>query len=394
MASRLAVFFVRAFNSLKYRINVLLARFTRALFVIEMKWGEGQLFIEELRQISKPKNTNPNGAEYFSDCNLPFVSDPELGVWNRPTHHFIKKTVLNPDEELVTHIWFDSNGIRVQGENQNIADQVDILVVGESNTWGQGVSYHNTYAALLGEKLGMSVANLGLIGSNGVQGLLLVRRYLPCKPKLIVYGFWEEHFASNIRRCPNIDSPVCLGRPVIKGFAIKRLRVSLPWRVNTALKQYRKWYQESALGPHMPLMRRWYWTTRILARVLSERYIESLRRGFGDLSTISETPAWNDSLNAALYVISEMKALADSVGAKLVIAYMPIFFSEKMHSPPSELRQHTENLGVIFVDMEPIWRERKCKGEKFYFAHDMHLDSIGHADVSDAIAHALKNEMT
>ena len=371
-------------------MTVLLARFTRAIFVLEMNWVNGRLFIKCFIQETIPKNTNPNGDEYFSDDNFPYVSDPELGVWNRPNHHFIKKTELNPDEKLVTHIWFDSNGIRVRGENQNITDQVDILVVGESNTWGQGVSYDNTYAAFLGEKFGMSVANLGLIGSNGVQGLLLVRRYLPCKPKLIVYGFWEEHFASNIRRCPNIDSPVCLGRPVIKGFASKHLRVSLPWRVNTALKQYRKWYKESALGPHMPLMRRWYWTTRMLARILSERYIESLRRGFGDLSTISETPAWNDSINAALYVISEMKALADSVGAKLVIAYMPIFFSEKMHSPPSELRQHAENLEVIFVDMEPIWRERKCKGEKFYFAHDMHLDPIGHADVSDAIALALK----
>jgi len=340
---------------------------------------------------SKIKNTNPNGIKYFTKDDFPFVVDHELGVWNRPNHHFVKRTKIRVEPELVTNVYFDPNGIRVGNKNDEVKNQVDILVLGESNTWGQGVNYNETYAAIVGERLNMNVANLGLIGSNGVQSLLLLRRYLKFKPKLIIYGFWEEHLLSNIQRCPNIDSPVCLGRPIIKRFHRKTLQVSLPKGAKLALKQYVNWYRDSSLGTDLPLLRKWYWKIRLAFRVIAERHIDNLKRGSGYQKLNSSSKKWNYAIDASKYVVSEMKELADSVGAKLVIVYLPIFFMEEINSLPIELQAHMKNLDVIFVDMGPTWYTKKNNGENFYFTKDLHLNQKGHSDVSERIVSSLKS---
>ena len=393
MNCKLVDFLLRAFNYLIYRLALLRAHLTRVFNSMIYRGNLLWVNLTVLFDQAKLLQTNPNGTDYFSKDSFPLVSDSELGVWNRPNHHFIKQTVMGSDEKLVTKVWFDSRGIRVQENNPNILDQVDILVTGESNTWGQGVAYENTYAAFLGVKLGLSVANLGLIGSNGVQSLLLVRRYAHLQPKLIVYSFWEEHFSSNIRRCPNIDSPVCLVRPIIKGFASNCLRISFPRGVERALRDYLNWYRDTALGKDMPLLNSWYWRLRIAVRGLAERYFDTLTRGSSNWKVAKNNPSWNNLLNASLYILSEVKVSADSIGAKTIIVYMPIFFMDIMYPPPIELREHVENLGAIFVDMEPIWRNHKNNGKKFYFEKDMHLNHIGHSDVANAIALALNNEI-
>jgi hypothetical protein len=364
---RLKIIKIKVSNSIGYRFQILQAR------------------IESLN----PKNSNPNGQAYFSDANFPLVADYELGVWNRPNHHFIKRTKFITDEEITTEVWTDADGIRVEGINQRKNDQFDILVVGESNTWGQGVPLSKTYASLLGGRLGMSVANLGLIASSGVQNLLIVRRFLKKKPKLIIYGFFEEHFSSNTRRCPNIDSPVCLGRPIIK-FTSNSAKISHPWFTNKNLQDYRNWYRDTSNASNLSRARRMYWRLRILVRIFAEKYIRSLKRSFGDWPAVATEQNWQQQIAAANFVVSEMKTMADSVGAKLVVVYLPIFFSQKILAPPKDFLDHIKKIDVLFIDMEPKWTERRRNKEPFYFAHDMHLNCEGHRDVAEEIFAELK----
>lgn len=332
-----------------------------------------------------PRHANPNSIDYFSDENFPLVADRELGVWNRPSHHFVKHTDFGGDARLRTEVWFDRDGIRVAGPGVETPPQVDVLVVGESNTWGQGTAYDSTYSSVLGGLLGMTSANLGLIASSGVQDLLVARRFISRQPKLLVYGLWEEQFFSNIRRCPNIDSPVCLARPIVKRGRGGAMGISLPMAVGRNLRDYRRWYLTAGPGASPSLASDSFWTARILLKEFLERRFPTLERVGGSWRQLARTDHWPLALAAMQFVLSEMQRVAESVDAKLIVAYMPYYFDE-VAPPPPELSAFVREHGIALVSLHKRWDERKRAGSTFLHPVDGHLDGTGHRDVAEAVA--------
>ena len=336
-----------------------------------------------------PRQTNPNTAEYFSEDVFPLIADSELGVWNRPNHHFMKETRLPNGTTLTTEVWFDRFGARVPGPGLETPDRVDIVIVGESNTWGQGMPCDDTYAAVLGKRLGLSVANFGLIASSGVQDLLIVRRFISKRPRFIVYGLWEEHFSSNIRRCPNIDSPVCLSRPFVREDRRGRHSITLPVGAVRNLREYLRWYRETIHGGQHSLWRDMVWKSRVLIRAAFEKHLEPARRRSVPWPVLASGPNWPRVMGATNFVISEMKQLADSVKATLVIVYLPFYFSDTISPAPRELVAHCANIGATFVSMDALWSQCKAQGTEFVIPAEGHLNARGHRDIAEALGKAI-----
>jgi hypothetical protein len=388
----MAGLWARAILRLRASANRVARRVREGLSARLIRWRESTAYFIWCAVVGFPRrlrsnparNTNPNTADYFSEQNLPIVADAELGVWNRPNHHFVKVTRREKGEPLTTSIWFDRFGARVPRGDAEIPPQVDLIVVGESNTWGQGIAWEETYSALIAKALNMTAANLALINSSGVQNLLTVKRFISRQPRLILFALWEEHFWSNVTRCPNIDSPVCLARPVVARGPSGRPYVSLPRDAAGAMMQYRRWYLETAAQADPAIRRDLYWTARLVLHEILLRF-ERFRREGGPWPALARQPGWIYRLEAVQYVNLEMKRLADSVGGRLVVIYLPFFFEKTVEPPPQQIVEHAAEHGIAFISMDEKWRARRAAGEQFYFAEDLHLDARGHRDIADSL---------
>lgn len=108
----------------------------------------------------------PNGI--LSDID-PSIPDKVLG--HRPNPQ-------NPDH--------DSNGFR----NKTIPPHIDIMVLGDSQTYGTGVSRANAWPQQLAKSTGLSVYNMAFGGWGPVQSLLLLPEAMAKKPKIIIEAFY------------------------------------------------------------------------------------------------------------------------------------------------------------------------------------------------------------
>jgi hypothetical protein len=92
---------------------------------------------------------------------------------------------------------------------------------------------------------------------------------------------------------------------------------------------------------------------------------------------------------AALYVMQEMKRLADGVGEKLVVVYIPLYFSEHVESLPTDLAGSAEQSGIILVDMADRFNEFKQQGIEIPIPGDGHLNETSHAAIGEEVAERL-----
>ena len=108
----------------------------------------------------------PNGI--LSDID-PTIPDKVLG--HRPNPR-------NPDH--------DRNGFR----NKTIPPHIDIVVLGDSQTYGTGVSRADAWPQQLARRSGLKVYNMAFGGWGPVQSLLLLPEAMAKKPKIILAAFY------------------------------------------------------------------------------------------------------------------------------------------------------------------------------------------------------------
>ncbi len=120
---------------------------------------------------------------------------PEVGFRLKPTSAAIDYSTLAKDHRLVNY-FVGTLGERAPDEDHKTppADRL-ILCVGDSNTFGQGVEYEETYPALLSKRLGrdVSVINFGVPGYNGFQILTYCKSLVDSLgPDLVVFQISEN----------------------------------------------------------------------------------------------------------------------------------------------------------------------------------------------------------
>lgn len=114
-------------------------------------------------------------SRYFNHCTIlhwdkTYVRfDPELGQWHKPN-------LETPFENLEykTTIRTNSKGFRDDEESLN---DPEILLLGDSFTFGWGVEEHETSAAILENLSGRRVLNMGSSGFGTIQQTALLQRH-------------------------------------------------------------------------------------------------------------------------------------------------------------------------------------------------------------------------
>ncbi len=112
---------------------------------------------------------NPLAGDQFVLTNNT-VPDHELGLLVRP------------------HAWgHDAEGFR----NADVPDRVDIVAIGDSQTWGLNAPRKESWPHVLGELMTMRVYNMGMIRFGPMEYSVLTNRALAqLSPKIIVIGLY------------------------------------------------------------------------------------------------------------------------------------------------------------------------------------------------------------
>ena len=120
------------------------------------------------------------------------IWDREIGI------HAFKK----PSKSIMTnghfqeYVFIDKNGFRVNSSEENITNP-EIITIGDSQTFGHGISNKDTWPQLLAKSTNLSVGNLGVYGYNMHHyNTLITRLAKNFKPRYVIYGMTDNDICS------------------------------------------------------------------------------------------------------------------------------------------------------------------------------------------------------
>jgi hypothetical protein len=132
------------------------------------------------------------------------MDDPQMGFSPALNSHTIRQNY---------NYFTDHLGARVNNKEEQTASNIDMLTIGGSFSWGFGMSNEKTFTERIkvGQKL--KVANLSM-GSYGLTtSWLMLKKNIALRPKLIVYGFINDHMAR--AHIPCAPAVKCIATPFV-----------------------------------------------------------------------------------------------------------------------------------------------------------------------------------
>jgi lysophospholipase L1-like esterase len=277
----------------------------------------------------------------------------------------------------------------------------EIVAVGDSVTFGHGVEAEEAWAAVLARAFpGSRVINLGLSGAGPQQYRRVYETFgVPLKPRLLLIGFfarndfWDAGLFDRWLRS-GIGGNYMVwrdtGRPA--GPAAARARSAPAWR------QALPW-PASALadGSYVFQLARRAWSAG--KQRASHREVYS----FPDGARLSLLPddfrektaggqPGRQEYQLVVEALGRLAELAQEHGTRTIVILQPS--KEEIYLPllgislwdPSEgLREALARLGVDFVDLTSVFRERAAAGRRLFFEEDGHPNAEGHALTAQAI---------
>ena len=292
-------------------------------------------------------------------------SDPYLGWMGKPNVHLRYR---RPEfDTLVRH---DAGGWR-QPEPPRPTDPTRrILVLGDSFTWGWGVSQGEVFTDLLQAQLPPTIAvyNRGVIGFGTAQEYLLLERELAATPyDAVVLMFCINDLADNT---DGKDGH----RPyfeIVDGQLLPRNQPPLASAspVDRFLKDHSRAYLfiEFALGQ----LKR-----RFAGEAADERYYrDAPAADFHDLPGYAVTAR----------LLAEMNRVTRAHGARFFLVYIPQRSEIQLESPYPYVRtvramidDITRREGIPLVDLSPPFREQTKSGRELVYPVDAHWNPAGH----------------
>ena len=326
-----------------------------------------------------------------ADGELMYVRPPHIH-WEGRSRGDLMRDVAG-DDPYALHVVFetDSHGYR----NSREIETADIVFIGDSFTEAGNVPEERTFVHLVDHALGRPAVNLGCTGYGPAEEMIVLRRHgLPKQPKVVVWQIYEGNDLFDEWQFEQWRNRSAEGRRANVWCSWRR-RMAGRWRRTSLLyRLYRR---------HAP---------RRLEIVAGEFRGNDDRlhtvRFHHRLSDFS-IPVGHPGLHLMERSVGEGIALCRERGIHLIVIVVPmkiramgpsIRFArddvEALWRLPegqglaSRLRPLCEGVGVTFVDLLPLLRERVSCGELVYFPYDSHLAPAGHAVVADAVAGAIR----
>jgi hypothetical protein len=181
-----------------------------------------------------------------------------------------------------------------------------------------------TFTSLVARKFGLRAANFGVSGYGGVGSLFRLREHLDQHPKVVIYGFWEDHLNRNVRRCAQIDAPLCLemGRVAFDKNGIPHIT---PEHSEQSFELSRSYYRQTTSDSD-----RW--------RTL-----------------------WTDIFWTGMRTWQETRRIT---ATKFVLG-IPAYFGPVVIDAPAELESFARESGITWVSLTKRFNDLKREGREF-----------------------------
>jgi pimeloyl-ACP methyl ester carboxylesterase len=297
-----------------------------------------------------------------------FAFDPETGYVARPNSS-TKWTVLGASDKpnLEYHVHTDDRGARVSKSGQRSAEQVDIIILGDSFAWGHGVEYEDTFAFKTIAALGGSGANLALASYGTTQSLQLLRRHRDLAPKLVIFALVEDHLWRNVSPCTRSAYPFCMDAAHVAWDRQGQPYIAPPWSDGVARLRLQMRAERQSLDP-------WTWMVHGLDVTLAR-----VRYRMANATALDAVKQ-----NAALeFLIEQMVQTTREMNATLLIVFLP---DQSMLLPPELLGKSAAPLGYTFLDLRPMFMNSEgTVRADLYLENDGHPSAAGNALIAQEL---------
>jgi hypothetical protein len=326
------------------------------------------------------------GTGYISYWSIPpfrvlaegdplFAFDPEIGYVARPNSS-TKWTVLGADDKpfLRFHVHTDQRGARVVNRAERTPDHVDILLLGDSFTWGHGVEDEETFAFQTIAALGSTGANFAFPGYGTTQPLQILRRHRDLAPKLVVLAVTVTHARRNVSACTDSAYPFCLDSSHVAWDREGRPYIARPWSDGVARVHLQMQAERGRLDA--------------LTWIIHGMDVTVARVRTQIANAIALDPARQ---NAAFeFLIEQMAVATREMKATLLIFFLP---DGSLLPPPELLSRSAARLGYSFLDLRPVFTkiEETVRGH-LYLKNDGHLSAAGHALIAQELIAFIRRE--
>jgi hypothetical protein len=328
------------------------------------------------------------------------VSPADGLPYGRPAHLFWTGSsrgdlaLLNDDDDPHARpVTFqtDRDGFR---NSQDLA-QADLVTIGDSFTEAGNLPEVETYPVRLGQKLGVSVRNLGRSGYSTPTEFIVLKNYgLACRPKIVVWQIAESNDLADI---VDYEAWVRLGRPNYFDFSARQKPTrSQAWRRRSLTYQGFDRLRHHDLNP-------WPFTGFFPVAPDREEMIRFLSSpGLGEPAL--GHPAWNGFTSP----LAEAAALCRSNHIHLLVVHLPDKFrvlgphtrlapeiakaSQQLAGLPREvslgvqLQEFCAAQQIPYLDATEALQQSAATGKLVYQPFDTHLSPLGHEIVADLIA--------
>jgi hypothetical protein len=319
-----------------------------------------------------------SGWRYYQAHQAEFVGgsfirdDPQVGYLLRPGAAIRHATA--PE----FGVYADGAGCRADGPGRPAPSQVDLLAVGCSFTFGYGVDNEDTFVSRVAEATGQRACNAAVPAHGTTAARLAIDRYAGLAPKVILYGFIGTHEVRNLLPCATTSEPFCRSVAFVDARA-GTPRIVAPTGAGEAEGRYlADTLTRHGFGPrdvYWAMMRDWYRLTGRSAEAVNGPY----------LAQAADGPARRQ---AVAFLLDEMASRARELGARLVVAYIPI---------PGDVRPMPASLAAALAahpelahaDLEPAFRAYEAlhgPGSLRVAPDDAHPNAEGHRLIAEAVA--------
>jgi hypothetical protein len=94
-------------------------------------------------------------------------------------------------------------------------------------------------------------------------------------------------------------------------------------------------------------------------------------------------------VEATRYVLEEMKRTADSIGARLIVVWIPLYFGDTLNQAPPELISLASREGFSLVSMTERFEAMKRNGIPLAIVGDGHMTEAAHEAIASEIIKAV-----
>ncbi len=323
--------------------------------------------------------------------------------------------------------------------NESVPTQVDVVVLGDSQSYGYGVAPELSWPRQLTALSGWSTYTIACSGYSPVHGLAIWDDVVSLQPRVIVaavyagndlydsfdlvYGYGQlPHLRTkNDQRQAQIAALEASGRLAKQARLVTRMGRQ-PWPLRDFLRDHSTLFHffrhvtngSAALAGRQQDS----WQSARAYALLHPDFLYAHDGGAGSRTTLTiakrllpldtSDPRIDEGLNVTLGALREMAERATAAGARLVTVWIPtkeLVFAPGLNTQAvpqmnqlivaethvqQQVRDATADLGVTFIDALPALRHSLRLGEGPYpESADGHPTAIGYAQIARIVAAAL-----